>query len=244
MRVLYIFRIFLFIFCFTSFGFIGKVLAQEMKSQNFKIQQGNFNITSGNKASTNFKLSDVVGQTAAVLFSSKGYLIQSGYLNGAMGEVFSFSVIPVAVDFGDLSPNTPVEKTIKLTISNGNVPGYTVKVSANQPLSTSVGAEIVDTVCDGPAVCSAAAAAAWVKNTSYGFGYRIVGKTVPADFAKEGFFRPFPAIRRNEQPMTVMQTQAKKVTDQATVTLKVNVGPNQPVGQYRNTVSFTAMAGI
>ena len=39
--------------------------AQEMSSQNFKVQGGNFSITSGSKASENFRLTDLVGQTAA-----------------------------------------------------------------------------------------------------------------------------------------------------------------------------------
>src|SRR3989338_10892061 len=35
--------------------------AQVMSSENFVLQGGNFNMTSGNKESQNFKLSDVVG---------------------------------------------------------------------------------------------------------------------------------------------------------------------------------------
>src|SRR3989338_9087215 len=63
----------------STFYFLPTIaFAQEMSSPNFRIQGGNLNMTSGNKASQNFNLSDVVGQTASSLFSSKGYLIQSG----------------------------------------------------------------------------------------------------------------------------------------------------------------------
>lgn len=220
--------------------------AQEMRSQNFVINGGNFNMTSGNKSSTNFKLSDVVGQTAAGLFVSKGYYIQAGFLNSAAGAIFSFSVTPNVVDFGNLNPNIPVAKTVQITIANGDTNGYSVRASENQPLTTSAGAEILDATCDGgkTGICTQTQAAKWASNGSYGFGYRMAGLTVPKDFGTDGFFRPFPATRRNEQPILIMQSQAKKVTDTATMTMRVNIDFNQPVGQYRNVISFTALAGI
>lgn len=220
--------------------------AQEMQSQNFKIQGGNFNMTSGNKASQNYKLSDVVGQTAAGLFASKGYLIQAGFLNAAAGEALSFSVYPSVADFGNLTPNNPVERSLRITIGNGNATGYSVRVSENQPLSTLAGAEIADTVCNSgkDGACTIISAAKWSDNSSYGFGYKISGRTIPQDFNKESFYRPFPATRRNENPILIMQSAAKKVVDQATMTLRINIGPNQPVGQYRNVLSFSALVGI
>ena len=220
--------------------------AQEMKSQNYVLQGGNFNITSGNKESQNFKLSDVVGQTAAGTFASKGFIINAGFLNGAAGETFSFSVSPTVIDFGNLTPETPVERTLKIKIGNGNAAGYLVTVSENQPLSTSVEAVIPDTSCDSAAgePCTAKQASLWTKNTNYGFGYRMAGLTVPVDYTRENYYRPFPSSKRSDQPIPIMQSEAKKVIDDAIMTLKVNIGPNQPVGQYRNVLSFTALAGI
>lgn len=202
-------------------------------------------MTSGNKSSTSFKLSDVVGQTAAGVFTSKGYIIQSGFLNSAAGEVFSFSVSPTVIDFGLLTPRNPVEKTILIAIANGNTPGYVVKASENQPLSTTLGSEIVDTACDkSETPCHQNTATLWTSRTTYGFGYRMTGKTVSQDFLKDDFFRPFPASKRNEPAIIIMQSQAKQVTDQATMKLKVNVNQNQPVGRYRNVITFQALLGI
>lgn len=219
--------------------------AEEMSSQNYQIQGANLNMTSGNKSSTNFKLSDVVGQTAAGLFASKGFIIQAGFLNGAAGETFSFKVSPLTLDYGDLTPNAPKEKEITMSIVTGNFPGYSVRAIENLPPTTTALAEILDTVCDAPqSPCTAIQGALWIKNSTYGFGYRLSGRTVPQDFYKDGIYRPFPASRRNEQPVLVMQSQAKKVKDSATMNVKINIGPNQPVGQYRNVLSFTALAGI
>lgn len=237
--------IFIFYIFLTTYNLqLTTIHAQEMDSQNFKISGGNFNMTSGNKSSTSFKLSDVVGQTASGMFVSKGYILNAGFLNSAAGEVFSFSVTPSEIDFGELSPDTPVEKTLRITISNGNVPGYSVKASENQPLSTSVGATILDTVCGQNAPCSITTANKWSDDKIYGMGYKMSGKTVPKDFNNSDFYRPFAATVRNDPPTTVMETRARKVVDQATMTIKVNTNKSQPVGQYRNVISFIAMAGI
>lgn len=203
-------------------------------------------MTSGNKSSTNFKLSDVVGQTAAGIFASKGYIIQAGFLNGAAGETFSFSVIPAIADFQELTPNSPVERTLRITISNGNATGYSVRASENEPLSTLAGAQITDTVCNsGASPCTINQATKWGQNTAYGFGYHMTGRTVPRDFTKgDNLFRPFAATTRNESPAIIMQSEAKKVVDQATMTLHLNIGPNQAVGQYRNVISFSALVGV
>lgn len=222
-----------------------KVLAQDMTSQNFKIQQGNFNMTSGNKESANFKLADVVGQTAAGIFISKGYIINAGFLNGAAGDLFTFSIDPHTINFETLSPDTFTERVIHISISNGNATGFSVRVAENKPLSTSVGAQIPDTSCDSPtAPCTTGQASLWSHTTTYGFGYQVAGRTVAADFSKENYFRPFPATIRNEQPALIMLTQAKKIVDQSKMTLRVNTASKQPVGQYKNILQFTALIGI
>lgn len=219
--------------------------AQEMKSTNFKIQGGNFNITSGNKSSVNYKLSDVVGQTASIIFTSKGYIIQSGFLNTAAGEVIAFSINPSTIDFGTLIPNNPVEKDLSIFIGNGNVPGYKVTVSEAHPLATTVGSEIADTVCDNPSnPCTYTKATAWTGSTSYGFGYRVKGTTVSSDFSSDTFYRPFPSTKRSDQAATIMESSLKKALDKATMSLRVVINHDQPVGLYSTNIIFTAIPGI
>ncbi len=233
-----------FNFSFLLFN-LSVANAQVMKSENFVLQGGNFNMTSGNKESQNFKLSDVVGQVAAGIFTSKGFIINAGFLNGAAGTFLNFSVSPTLADFGQLTAETPVTRDLTIKIANGNYPGYIVKASQNQPLKTFVEAEIPDTACDSSDnPCTKAQGTLWQSPTSYGFGYRMSGRTVPTDFLHANYFRPFPATRKNEQPVIVMQSQAKKVTDEGKMHLNLNVSKDQPVGQYRNVISFTAIAGI
>ncbi len=245
LKLLTLHLVLIFALCVLSLRAALDAAAQDMSSQNYRLEGGNFNMTSGNKSSQNFKLSDVVGQTSAGVFGSKGYIIQTGFGNSAAGAPFAFSVSPTLVDFGILSPNIPVEKEVLIAISNGNATGYSVKVAQNQPLSTSVGAEIPDTACDSSSsACHKTVAGSWKTNFSYGFGYKVSGKTQTKDFSKDYFYRPFAATRKNEQAALILESRAKKVVDQATLTLRLVVGPNQPVGQYRNVITFTAMVGI
>jgi len=227
--------------------------AQEMGSQNFKIQGGNFNMTSGSKSSTNFNLTDVVGELAAGVFASKGFIIQSGFQNVSGGETFTFTVSPRVLDFGQLTANNPLERELHIGLSNGNVAGYKIQVAQNHPLSTKTGAEIPDTICDSsagrsrgkaPKPCTYTSSSKWASATTYGFGYRILGKTVIADFSADNLFRPFAATSRNEQTITVMESKEKKVTDTAVMTVKVNIDQHQPVGIYTNNLKFIAIVGI
>lgn len=235
-------------FCLLPIAFFllpNKINAQEMSSQNFRLQGGNLNMTSGNKASQNFKLSDVVGQTASSLFNSKGYFIQSGFLNTAAAAVFSMSIYPTVVDFGTLSPNSPTEKTLQITISNGDVPGYSISVAEDHELSTSAQATIPDTSCnriDQP--CNINKALRWDDAGIFGFGYNLAGSSVARDFTDKTYYRPFANLSQKESPVQIMISQQKKVIDQSVMTLKLNISSDQAVGQYRNTINFTAVAGI
>lgn len=201
-------------------------------------------MTSGNKASENFNLADVVGQVAAQIFASKGYIINAGFLNAAGGELFGFSVAPSVLDFGSLSPNIPVEGKLTLTVNIGNVSGYTVSVIENNPLKTLVEAQIPDTSCNSDSPCSPIQAGMWTGTGRAGFGYHMEGKTVTKDFKDETAFRPFAATIRNERPALIMQSKAKKVADVAHMTVKVLIDQNQPVGQYKNILHFTALLGL
>src|SRR3989338_281646 len=234
-------------FLLYTFYFLPTIaFAQEMSSPNFRIQGGNLNMTSGNKASQNFNLSDVVGQTASSLFSSKGYLIQSGFLNSVAGSLFSLSIYPAVVDFGTLIPNSPVEKTLQITISNGDVPGYSISVAEDHELSTLAQATITNTSCNlTNQPCTINKALRWDDAGGiYGFGFNLAGNSVARDFTDKSFYRPFANLNLKESPAQIMVSQQKRVIDQAIMTLKLNISPEQAVGQYRNTLSFTAVAGI
>lgn len=236
----------LFIVLCSLFWAPDQVGAQNMSSQNYQIQGGNFNIAAGTKSSSSYRLVDLVGQTASQIFASKGYIVQSGFLNTAATSILSFSVSPLTVNFGKLTPNQPVIKNLFISVTVGNIPGYIVYTTQDMPLSTDVGSEIADTVCDGQKnrLCTTQKANLWQETDSYGLGFRLEGKTVPKDFAKANFYRPFSSLSKNELAQTIMQSSNKKAADTAKMLLKVNISRNQPVGIYHNQLIFTAMPGI
>lgn len=216
-----------------------------MKSDNFKIQGGNFNMTSGSKSSSNYSLADVVGETAAGIFASKGYVINGGFLSSAAATYLSLSVTPSLIDFGSLYPNLPEEKSIYIKVKTGDTVGFTVRTIENYPLKTAFQAVIPDTHCDeniNP--CLINRSAPWLKNVSYGFGYRMAGSAIVAGFENASHYRSFPALSRNEGAVPIMQQSGKKITAEAVMTVRLNIGPNQPVGDYSNSISFSALSGI
>lgn len=220
--------------------------AQDMTSQNYKLQGGNLNTSSQAQSSSGYRLVDLVGQTNAQIFTSKGYLIQSGFLNKASTSFLSFSVSPALVNFGSLTPEKAKTDNLLITLSSGNFPGYQVYVAQNKPLSTEANAQIPDTICDAGSnkICSKDKGNIWQEDSSYGFGYNLQGKSVVSDFTGSQIFRPFASLSKKEQPVLIMESAEKNLTETAGMLLKIIVSKTQPVGIYQNILSFTAMPGI
>lgn len=224
----------------------SRALAQSMSSENYQIQGGDFNIGGGQSTSENFKLSDSIGQSAALEFTAKGYIVRSGFQNSQALSSLTFSVSPNSIDFGPLLWQKPQEKSLILSVANGNSTGYIVKVAQNRNLTSLNEAEIPDTLCstDKKNFCKQDKADAWTSGESYGFGYRMEGKNVPEDFYGDFNFRPFPAIAKKEPYQIILESNLTKVNDTAKMILKINISQSQPVGVYRNILSFTALPGL
>lgn len=228
---------------FLAFGAPVKGVA-DMSSENYTIQGGNFNMTSGSKESSNYKIQDVVGATSGVEFNSLGYLISTGlpFLSGI--EPFTFSISATKIDFGDLSPNHPLTKQSQIVIQNGISNGFLVYVGEKSPLSTANQAAIPDTSCDNTKTpCNSTRAEPWLKSSTFGFGFGMVGASIKPDFKDTSYFRPFADLSQNEPLAVIMESHAHKTISQATINYKVNVSNTQSVGKYQNTISFIAIPG-
>ena len=242
---IFLFTLFSLLF-FTFYFNPHPIGAQTMTSPNYTIEGGNFNVTAGSKSSANYRLVDLVGQTSAQIFSSKGYLIQSGFLNRASASSLNFTITPLSLNFGLLTPNQSVYKNITLTVGSGNFPRYSVTTSQNQPLTTEAGAQIPDTLCDAlkNRLCNINKSSQWKEKQSYGFGFNIKGQTVPKDFNKEENYRPFSSLSKKESAVLIMESAEKKVSHTAAIKLKLHVSPQQSVGIYQNQLNFTLSPGI
>lgn len=242
------FKIIKFLLVFLTFNFsllifnLSDVVAINMDSSRYRIQFGNVNITSGNKSSANYNLSDTVGQTAAGQFQSTGYIIKAGFQYIHSIIPFTFSISNIHINFGSVIANNPVTQTTTLTVSFGGAGQYQVTAIEEGPMKTFDGGNYIpDTSCNGGSdTCTEYLAKPWTSTSAYGFGYNMSGQDIPSDFVNSTYFRPFPDRTQNESPAVVMTNPNVGKNRQATVTFKLNVSPIQPAGSYQTVINFVA----
>lgn len=245
------YRIINFIFILITLFFIeaftlSKVEGQEMTSENYKIEGGNFNTGSSAQSSTGFRLVDLIGQTPSQIFTARGYILKTNPPNNTNVGSLNFSISPNIVSFERIGENSHITSNLVLTVTSANFPGYSVYTYQNNPLSTENGIEIADTVCDSTDEndCTINKANIWQKTNSYGFGYSLKGKIIPSDFNSPLYYRPFPSRSKNENPILIMSSDKEKTTDIANMTLKIIAPKTQAEGLYKNIITFLAIPGF
>ncbi len=234
--------IFLCLFLYTLYFILNTpVLAVPMDSSRFKIESANVSVAGGSKSSDSYKLSDTVGQLAAGQFSSDGYVVRAGFQYLYSIIPFRFSISDTNINFGSLTPNSPVTGTTNLTVHFEDIGNYQVTAVEDGPLKTQSGNVIPDTICNGGGyTCNESISNVWASTTSYGFGYNIIGDDVPVDFIDDTYFRPFPDQTAAETPVTIMTNNNVRKNRQSTVTFKTNISSVQPAGSYQTIISFVA----
>ena len=236
------FCIFILIFAFCILHLSETNAQSAIRSPNYEITWPNVNMGAGSPYSDTYKMGLTMGQTAPGLYSSTGYRVRAGFWYIKSIIPFAFSISDISVDFGTLTPGTPSTQSGILTVSVGGAGGYVVKVSENNPLKSTAGATIPDTICDGGAnTCTETTAKPWTSNSAYGFGFNMSGTDIPSDFVDSTYFRQFADRSSNEQPQTIMSGTNVGRNKQATVTYKVNISSLQPAGRYENILSFLAI---
>ena len=231
------------------FGLSQKINAQSFDSSSYHIDWGNFNMTSGKKTSTNYQLTDTVGQNAPGKFTSSGFTVKSGfqYIYDSM-EKFSFSISDVSIDFGALSPSVGTTQSNTITITTPSGKGYEILAIANKPLSTLSSQTIPDTNCNSS--CSISNSGIWTSSSRYGFGFNAIGINssgvatnigTSAFFPDSTYYRPFATTSRNENPQTIMSENSPVKDRSARITYKINISNYQPAGDYENLVNLIAI---
>jgi len=242
-----------FIFCFifsTIYHLKSKIsFAQSFDSSSYHIDWGNFNMTSGKKTSTNYQLTDTVGQNAPGKFTSSGFVVKAGfqYIYDSM-EKFSFSISDISIDFGSLSPSVGTTQSNTITITTPSGHGYEILAIANQPLSNINSQTIPDTSCDSS--CSISTSGIWTSNSKYGFGFNAIGINssgvatnigTSSYFSDSTYYRPFAATSKSENPQTIMSEDSSVTDHSARITYKINISTYQPSGDYQNLINFIAV---
>lgn len=229
------------------------VQADNLSSPNYRIQMGNFNITSGEKTGGGYSVTDTVGQNAPGQYGQIGepFRVFAGfqYLQ-ALGK-FSFRITSTAdetrpitwIDFGTLTPGTFANASFRLFISARGAGGYSVTAYQTNPLTNPQNGATIDSGdCDGG--CSYETAAAWTSPANPGFGYRMSGTDVPSVFTSNpSYYKTFADISLDQPPQIVMSNAGVVKNHEATVTLQTAISGSQAAGTYENQLVFIATPG-
>lgn len=223
-----------------------QILAQNLTSDSWVIQFGNFNVTSGEKSSASYNVTDTVGQTGSGPYGSYGsssYFVGSGFQYIYQIDEFSFDISKTLVDLGELSPGVHTTDTHTLTITTKGAGGYSVYAYEIHPLRHSDGSnEIVDTTCNTGS-CTHISAGVWNDQAVAGFGYNMTGNDIPANFIDSTYFKNFADDETADLMQVVMSSSNIASQRQSTVTYKAGVDGSQASGRYETGVVYVAVPG-
>ena len=236
----------LVIFIFLFIAFLSQAKAENMRSDSYYIQFGNFNITSGEKDSASYHLTDTLGGMAIGpygQYGSSNYFIGSGFQYIYQVDYFTFNISKLLIDFGDLFYGSFNTDSHTISITTPGASGYKVYAFENQALKLVDGDdEIRDTLCDA-SDCDETVAASWTDADNYGFGFNMSGDDVPSDFVSSSYFRQFANNNLGESMQTVMESDNVAIDKTATVTYKASPRGDQSSGTYETSIVFVAVPG-
>lgn len=233
----------LFIIHISYFILPGSARADNMTSSSYKLLFSNLNITSGEKNSASYNLTDTVGQTGAGQYGLGNQVVKSGFQYIYPLERFSFKVSPLLVNLGSLTINFFSQAEQYLEVTSVGAGGYTVTVSQSHPLSlqTNPLVTIPDTPCN--ATCSHTTAGVWTDSTRHGFGYYVTGHDVVPGFTDNTYFKQFADLSTLEIPQAIMTSSDAGSHRQSVLTYKIAIGGQQDAGTYETAINYTAIPG-
>lgn len=238
--------LFIFFLLFAAI-FAGKSSALTMSNSFYIIVMGNLNSIAGNLSGPTNKLSITSGETGSGFYSLHGvnYTVKAGF-QYVRPTPFVFEIQNPAVNFGTLTPNTAVNRTSNLLVTNNSAYGYVVTAmqAPTRLFDPASGTKIPDTTCDN-GLCTTTSADPWVLNTdgtstTYGFGYNCInvsGTECPIDFVNNTYFRQFSA---SPSATTVMSSANVGKNQTVQITYRVNVSNTQASGLYTDIITYIA----
>lgn len=220
--------------------------ADRLESNSYFVTFGNFNVTSGEKSSASYNVTDTVGQVANGPYGQYGsstYFVGGGFQYIYQIDSFAFTISDVSVELGAINPNTHNSATHDLTITTRGAGGYIIYAYEEHPLRHNNGStDIPDTSCDAGG-CTISNAEVWSNTSIPGFGFNMSGNDIPADFTDSTYFRPF-ADDESADPMQIVMSSSNIANARtSTVTYKAGVSGTQAAGNYQTNIRFVAVPG-
>lgn len=215
--------------------------AERMTSDEYVIDFGNFNVTSGEKTSSNYKVTDTIGQIAPGEYDGTGYVVKAGFQYIYPFRSLSLKISKITIDLGTLTSGSFNTDSHTLIVDTNGAGGYAVRAFEIHPLRLQSGsATIRDTLCDS--TCDENTAASWTNASNYGFGFNMSGNDIPADFVSTSYFRQFADLSNSETAKTVMSGTGLSINRNATVTYKAAPEGTQAAGTYETLVTYQLIA--
>jgi hypothetical protein len=222
------------------------VLADRLESDSFVVTFGNFNVTSGEKSSASYNVTDTVGQVASGPYGAYGsstYFVGGGFQYIYQIDTFAFSISDVSIELGEVNVGSHNSASNDLTITTKGAGGYIVYAYEEHPLRHQNGStDIPDTSCDASG-CTISNAEIWTNTSIPGFGFNMTGNDIPSDFVDSTYFRPFADDSDSDQMQIVMTSPNIAAARTATVTYKAGIGATQAAGDYQTNIRFVAVPG-
>lgn len=222
--------------------------AENLESDSYIIQFGNFNITSGEKSGGGYSLTDTVGQNFAGPYGEYGtsnYFLGSGFQYIYQIKPFRFVVGSTLIDLGLLTAGAHNTATHDLTITAPSAGGYTIYTYELHPLQTIDGNSIIaDTTCDNND-CDQTTAKLWQNPDVGGFGFNIQGDDIPNDFQTINHFRQFADVSAvPTEPMQAIASSSNASFDRQTmITYKAGLFGSEAAGRYQTGIVYIAVPG-
>lgn len=224
--------------------------ARRFQSDSYIIDWGLLNMTSGQKSSTNYNLTDTAGQIAPGQYTGSTYIVKAGfqYIYDTIIS-FSFVIDDLDIALGTLVPQVGSTQTNTITISTPSGNGYQIIAHENHPLQISPSVQIADTTGDN-GLATESVSDTWTESDTYGFGFNAIGINNSgavtgigtSNYFSDGtYFRQFADYSTNETQQTIMSEDAAVSDRQARLSYKVNISTIQAAGNYQNAVTFTAV---
>jgi hypothetical protein len=225
---------------------VTQVYADKLESESYVITFGNFNITSGEKDSATYHVTDTVGQTGAGpygTFGSTDYFVGGGFQYIYQIPEFSFSLSAIQIDLGVLTPGSHSNANHTATVNTKGAGGYTVYAYEIQALTHSNGSNFIsDTTCDLGG-CSETTAAVWTNQNIPGFGFNASGDDVVPEFTDSTYYKQFANDQSAETMQAIMTSDTIATSRTATITYKAGIAGDQAAGSYETGVIYVAVPG-
>lgn len=207
---------------FTSFLILLPIsnTRADMSSANYSIKKDSINIGgTENSTSTNYGISDSVGEAGTGTSNSANYQMQAGYRPELNLPTLSFSLSANSASLGTLSTSSVSTASVTATVTTNARNGYSISVQADGNLRTS-GGKIITDVADGAVTAG---------SREYGIG------TSGADGLYNASDTSVTTTAKN------IASNASVVTSHATIiNFKASINSSTAAGAYNQKVTVIA----